>query len=257
MENLSENNNLEQMRLDFISTVSHELRTPLTSIRGFADTLISSHGQLSEEQQLKFLNIIKDQSNRLINLVENLLSASAQSYGEEIYVLKPVNVKSVIDKTLSLIKQKYPRKNINLKFCENPAEVLADPEKLEQILINLVENACKYSFENSDVEIFVNHSGAEKLSIQVANNGITIADADKKKIFQKFSRLDNPMTRLTQGSGMGLFIAKHMTEKMNGEISVESKDEHTVFTLLLPAATAENVARNRIDMNKKRGSKHD
>ena len=89
MENSANNiDNIEQMRLDFISTVSHELRTPLTSIRGFADTLINSYGQLSKEQQLKFLNIIKDQSNRLINLVENLLAASAQSFGEEIYVFK-------------------------------------------------------------------------------------------------------------------------------------------------------------------------
>jgi len=258
MENSAQNsNNLEQMRLDFISTVSHELRTPLTSIRGFADTLIASHSQLSEEQQLKFLNIIKDQSNRLINLVENLLSASARSYGEEIYVLKSVKISKVIERTLSIIKQKYPRKNIVLKICDNPSDVLADEDKLEQILINIVENACKYSFENSDVEISVNHSGTDKVEIKVANDGITIEEADKKKIFQKFSRLDNPMTRLTQGSGMGLYIAEHMTAKMNGEIQVQSENEHTVFSLVFPAATAENVAQNSLQESNKRGMSND
>ncbi len=258
MENSANNiDNIEQMRLDFISTVSHELRTPLTSIRGFADTLINSYGQLSKEQQLKFLNIIKDQSNRLINLVENLLAASAQSFGEEIYVFKAVKVSSVIDKTLNLIKQKYPRKNIILKFCENPSEILADPEKLEQILLNIIENACKYSFENSDIEIKVNHYGLEKVLIEVANEGITIEDSDKAKIFQKFSRLDNPMTRLTQGSGMGLFIASHMTEKMNGEIKVQSENEHTIFLLIFPAATAENVAKIKMSDDEIRGGKDD
>ncbi len=247
MDELSKKqNNLEQMRLDFISTVSHELRTPLTSIRGFADTLISSRGKLSDEQQLKFLNIIKEQSNRLINLVENLLAASVQSTGEEIYVLKPVEILSSIEKTLSMIKQKYPRKTVVVKPCKNLPEILADDEKLEQVLLNIIENACKYSFENSEIMIFVECFGADKVSIAVANEGVTIAPADKKKIFQKFSRLDNPMTRLTQGSGMGLYLASHIVEKMNGEILVESENEHTVFTLIFPIATTEKMAQNKL-----------
>lgn len=258
MESSAQNiDNIEQMRLDFISTVSHELRTPLTSIRGFADTLIASHGQLSEQQQLKFLNIIKDQSNRLINLVENLLAASSQSCGEEIYVFKPVKISNVLEKTISLIMQKYPRKNISINLSKSMPEVLADSEKLEQILLNLIENACKYSFENSDVEIYVKHCDGEKVSIQIANYGVTIEDEYKEKIFQKFSRLDNPMTRLTQGSGMGLYLAKRMTEKMNGEIHVQSENERTVFSLVLPVATTESVAQVKLKKLPKRGGKYD
>ena len=127
----------------------------------------------------------------------------------------------------------------------------------KQILLNIIENACKYSFENSDIEIKVNHYGLEKVLIEVANEGITIKDDDKAKIFQKFSRLDNPMTRLTQGSGMGLYIASHMTEKMNGEIKVESKNEHTVFSLIFPAATPENIAKSKMSDNFTRGGKDD
>lgn len=258
MDELSEKqNNLEQMRLDFISTVSHELRTPLTSIRGFADTLISSRGKLSEEQQLKFLNIIKEQSNRLINLVENLLAASVQSAGEEIYVLKPVEIFSAIEKTLSMVKQKYPRKTVVLKSCKNLPEILADDEKLEQILLNIIENACKYSFENSEIVISVEDLGTDKVSIAVANDGVTIEPADKKKIFQKFSRLDNPMTRLTQGSGMGLYLASHMIERMNGEIRVESENEHTVFTLIFPIATTEKMAQHKLSKESLRRCEND
>ena len=236
----------DKLRLDFISTVSHELRTPLTSIRGFAETLIASRDKLSDEQQLKFLSIIRDQSNRLINLVENMLSASSQAEAEEIYVLKPVSVKSALDKVLIILKQKYPRKDVRLNLGENIPEILVDTEKFEQILLNIVENACKYSFENSDIVISSSNYEEKMLSINVENEGFTIADSDKLKIFEKFTRLDNPMTSKTQGSGMGLYLALKIAKKMNGCIDVESKDERTVFKICFPVATHENVARSKI-----------
>ena len=136
--------NFDKLKLDFIATVSHELRTPLTSIRGFTETLIYSRDKLTDEQQLKFLNIIKDQSNRLINLVENLLSASAQASSEEIYVLKPTNVLNSVENTISIVKQKYPRKDFSVELNKTLQDILVDSEKFQQILLNLVENACKY-----------------------------------------------------------------------------------------------------------------
>ena len=243
---MKQDRDLNQLQSDFISTVSHELRTPLTSIRGFADTLISSRDKLTDEQQIKFLNIIKDQSNRLINLVENLLSASAKASSEEIYVLKQVNVTESVEKIISLIKQKYPGKDIQNTISHNITDVLADKDKFEQILLNIIENACKYSFENSTVEISAKENAKNEVEIFIANNGITIEAKDKSKIFEKFSRLDNPMTRLTQGSGMGLYLSLNMAEKMNGNISFTSENEHTVFTLTLPSATAENIAQNKL-----------
>ena len=97
-------NKLEQAHLDFISTVSHELRTPLTSIRGFADTLLSSYDRLTPEQREKFLKIIKEQSNRLINLVENLLTVSKMQSDKELMVFKTVDVKSFIESSVQIIK---------------------------------------------------------------------------------------------------------------------------------------------------------
>ena len=237
--------NFDKLKLDFIATVSHELRTPLTSIRGFTETLISSRDKLTDEQQLKFLNIIKDQSNRLINLVENLLSASAQASSEEIYVLKPTNVLNSVENTISIVKQKYLRKDFSVELNKTLQDILVDSEKFQQILLNLVENACKYSFENSIILINATEKNG-KVVINIENDGTTIEDSDKSKIFEKFARLDTPMTRLTQGSGMGLYLAKYMTEKMNGEISVYSEKEHTIFSLMFPVATPESVIKNKL-----------
>lgn len=244
MENSPEN--FDKLRLDFISTVSHELRTPLTSIRGFAETLISSRDKLSDEQQIKFLNIIKEQSNRLINLVENLLSASAQADAEEIYVFKPVVIRCAVEKTISILQQKYARKEFDLNIPKSVPEVLVDEEKFEQILLNIIENACKYSFENTNVSVNATVVQENVVCLDIINEGETIAAKDYSRIFEKFVRLDNPMTGKAQGSGMGLYLAKKMTNKMGGDISVQSENGQTVFSLSFPVATAENIAKARI-----------
>lgn len=238
--------NYDKLRLDFISTVSHELRTPLTSIRGFAETLIVSHDKLTTEQQLKFLGIIKDQSNRLINLVENLLSASAQVSSDEIYIYKPTSVIHSVDKMITVLRQKYPRKEFDIKIPAKVPDILVDSEKFEQILLNVMENACKYSFENSSVGVFVKSFGEKYLTIYVANDGVTISCNDKEKIFEKFVRLDNPMTSRTQGSGMGLYLARNMAKKMNGNIDFTSSDEHTEFLITMPIATDDDVAKIKL-----------
>ena len=244
--------NFDKLKLDFISTVSHELRTPLTSIRGFTETLISSRDKLSDEQQLKFLNIIKDQSNRLINLVENLLAASAQASSEEIFILKPNNILVSVENITSIVKQKYPRKDILIDILETLPNILVDNEKFQQILLNLIENACKYSYENTPIKISAKDIGQNKIKIDIENDSITIEEKDKEKIFGKFSRLDTPMTRLTQGSGMGLYLTKNNVEKMNGSISVHSENEHTIFSVIFPIATHEDIIKNKISNETRR-----
>ena len=248
---MSENKDLNKLHSDFISTVSHELRTPLTSIRGFAQTLVSSYDRLDKEQQLKFLNIIQEQSERLINLVENLLAATSGEYHSETYVLKSVSAKKILDKVKLVLKQKYPRKEINIFYSDNVPDMLADEDKVEQLFLNIMENACKYSFENSEVTVRVSTPDYKFLNIAVENDGITIDDENKNKIFEKFSRLDNPMTRLTQGSGMGLYLAKNMADKMNSKILVDSKDNKTVFTIIIPIATMENQTVTKLKTGEK------
>lgn len=227
---------------DFISTVSHELRTPLTSIRGFAQTMLSSWDLLDDDSKKQFLKIIEEQSNRLIKLVENVLAVS-KVQSQENYVFKNVNPNDAITSVIPIVKQQYQDRNIVLKFNKNLPEILIDKDKYQQIIMNLVENACKYSTKNTDIFVKTDFAGNDFVSIKVINEGIEIKEEDKKRIFEKFSRIDNPLTRKVQGSGLGLFITKTIVETMNGTISVESSNGKTTFEVLMPICDIENQAR--------------
>ena len=242
MEN--NHNQLEQAHLDFISTVSHELRTPLTSIRGFADTLLQSHDRLTPEQREKFLTIIKDQSNRLINLVENMLSVNKLQTEKENLIYKESNLKLIIEPVISVVKNTYSTHKYVFEHNENTPNILVDRYKFQQIMMNLIENAAKYSDEHTTITIKTALVG-ENVSIKVIDNGIGIAKENYDKIFTKFSRIDNPLTRKVQGSGLGLYITKNLVEKMDGKISVQSENGQTTFEILMPVKSVEDQARAR------------
>jgi len=234
-------NELEQAHLDFISTVSHELRTPLTSIRGFADTLLTSYDKLSDEQREKFLHIIKDQSNRLIKLVENLLTVSKMQSNKELMVYKTVDVIPLIEACILIVKPQYKTHKYVTDFDKNLPKILVDTDKFQQILINLIDNASKYSTENSTVYIKAAQNYKDNtVSISVKDEGVGIAPENINKIFNKFSRIDSPLTRKIQGNGLGLYITKTLTEKMNGKISAESSDKGSTFTVVFKAANIDD-----------------
>ena len=234
-------NELEQAHLDFISTVSHELRTPLTSIRGFADTLLSSYDRLTPEQREKFLKIIKEQSNRLINLVENLLTVSKMQSDKELMVFKTVDVKPFIESSVQIIKNQYQTHKYECRYQDNLPKILIDTDKFQQILINLLDNASKYSAENSTVIIDVSQDFTQNtLIIRVKDEGIGISKENIGKIFNKFSRIDSPLTRKIQGNGLGLYITKTLVEKMNGNISVQSSEKGSEFIITFKAANIED-----------------
>ncbi len=247
MEQQENINELEQAQLDFISTVSHELRTPLTSIRGFADTLLTSYDRLSPEQREKFLHIIKDQSNRLIHLVENLLTVSKMQSDKELIVYKSVDAIPYIDTAVQMVKNQYKTHKYICNYGKNLPKILVDTDKFQQIIINLVDNASKYSNEGSTVTVSVRQKfDTNKLHISVKDEGIGISDEDIKKIFNKFSRVDSPLTRKIQGNGLGLYITKTLVEKMKGEISVTSSPKGSEFIVEFDAATPEDEAKKNI-----------
>ena len=232
------------MNEEFISTVSHELRTPLTSIRGFSQTMLSSWDKLDDESKKKFLNIIIEQSNRLINLVENMLSVTKFQNTKDNLIFKEVEIKPVFNMVVSLIKNQYSDKSFEIIVKENTPNVLADKDKFQQIMTNLVENAAKYGDENSLITIKANYSN-NFVVIDVINKGIEIASTDFEKIFTKFSRIDNPLTRKVQGSGLGLYITKNLVEKMGGTITVSSENGETIFSVSMPCSNIENQARQK------------
>ena len=229
---------------DFISTVSHELRTPLTSIRGFSQTMLASWDKLDDESKKKFLNIIVEQSNRLINLVENMLSVTKLQNSKENLIYKELQIKPVIEMISSIVKNQYKDKKINIEIPNTTPTILADKDKFQQIITNLIENAAKYGDDNTTITVKANIN-KDMVSIKVTNQGIEIPKEDYEKIFTKFSRIDNPLTRKVQGSGLGLYITKNLVEKMQGQISVQSENHKTTFEVNLPAANIERQAREK------------
>ena len=222
---------------DFISTVSHELRTPLTSIRGFAQTMLSSWDKLDEDAKKKFIGIIEEQSNRLINLVENILSVT--KLPNESIILKNINVTTSILPIIQIVHQQYANHRFIQKFDKSNPTISVDLEKFQQIMINLIENAAKYSNEGTDITIITSHTDKE-VSIKIQDEGIGIKEEDKEKIFEKFSRIDNPLTRKIQGSGLGLYITKTLIEKMRGSISVKNLEKGVEFEVKFPIYNIED-----------------
>ena len=232
------------MDKDFLSTVSHELRTPLTSIRGFAQTMLTSWDKLDDETKKKFLKIIEEQSNRLINLVENMLSVNKLQAEKENLIYKESNLKLIIEPVISVVKNTYSTHKYVFEHNENTPNILVVRYKFQHVMMNLVENAAKYSDEHTTITIKTALVG-ENVSIKVIDNGIGIAKENYDKIFTKFSRIDNPLTRKVQGSGLGLYITKNLVEKMDGKISVQSENGQTTFEILMPVKSVEDQARAR------------
>jgi two-component system phosphate regulon sensor histidine kinase PhoR len=234
--------NKEQQE-DFISTVSHELRTPLTSIRGFAQTMLASWDILDDENKKKFIQIIEQQSNRLINLVENMLSVNKLQSFKEKLIYKTADANNLIESVVQIIRYQYPNHIVETIFNKNIPQILVDRDKFQQIMINLIENAAKYSNEGSKIIIKTDFSSnPDYISIKIIDEGIGIKKEDFDKIFTKFSRLDNPLTRKVQGSGLGLYISKTLINKMNGDIKVQSNENGTIFEVLLPVENLEKQA---------------
>jgi two-component system, OmpR family, phosphate regulon sensor histidine kinase PhoR len=246
IEPFSEDMALIQAHADFVSTVSHEFRTPLTSIKGFADTLLRYGETLETEQQRRFISIIKHQADRLTRLVENLLTVSKLGAQKTGFTLRPIRLKDMLERVIQSVEGKLTdtRHFVTTIAAELP-DVWADPDKLEQVLLNLIDNAAKYSYANTTVTINAQQhpTNADRLVITITDEGVGIPASHLPNLFNKFSRIDNPLTRQVEGTGLGLYITKALTTAMGGEISVDSiAEKGTTFTLSFPVATPERQA---------------
>lgn len=234
---------------DFISTVSHELRTPLTSIRGFSQTMLNSWDKLDDESKKKFIKIIEEQSQRLINLIENMLAVTKLQGQNKSLIYNEFDIKSVIEQVITLVKNQYPTRNFQISYSQNLPYIFTDKDKFTQVITNLVENSAKYSPENSSIKISTEYSN-NNIIISISNSGVGIDESDYEKIFTKFARIDNPLTRKVQGSGLGLYITKNLVEKMDGKINVKSEPlnnnsgfSEITFTVSIPLKSIEEQTR--------------
>ena len=224
---------------EFISTVSHEMRTPLTSIRGFSQTLLNSWDKLDEENKKRFVKIIEEQSGRLINLVENILTVSKMNADKPL--LRAVNVNNSTDKVIQMLSVKYKAHKFVRNYADNLPPANLDEDKFQQIMTNLIDNAGKYSPEGSSIKISTSFK-ENLLEISVTDEGVGIEKEDLNKIFDKFVRLENHLTSKTQGNGLGLYITKNLVESMNGTILAESTPNvGTKFILKFPVYNQEEA----------------
>ena len=231
---------LENMQKAFAANVSHELKTPLTSIKGFIETLQSMDGKSDPEEYQNFLNIIEKNVNRMIALINDLLSLSKleRMQGEDIR-LEPADLKRVIKEALHVCRNNNPGRNIRISpELPVPIEAPADPLLLEQAVVNLLDNAVKYSPEGTPVRITAFESDGHAV-ISVTDKGPGISSEHLDKIFNRFYRVDRARSRQTGGTGLGLAIVKHIAQYHQGKIEVQSNvGKGSTFSIHIPVSSA-------------------
>lgn len=214
---------LNEFRSSLLDTVSHELRTPLTSIQGYTSRLMRQDIVINEETKQKSLRIIKEQSEKLKRLIDDLLTIP----DIEGMRLRTINTTVWLDKVLEqseLLLRKCDGHEIIVQMIDDFPPVIADKGRLEQVFVNLYENAIKYSYPDSPIFVTVEQQD-NKAIIEVKNSCDVIPEKKLKTLFEKFVRLDDEMTRTTRGTGLGLFIVKGLVEAMNGIIELSSDEE--------------------------------
>ena len=235
--NLTEERALDDLKSDFIATISHELRTPLAAIYGCARTLLRPDLELREPDHARLLEVISQESERLTRIVSDILLASKIDAGR-------LRLKEQQFDAARLVRAVVEEMQASLNGAEAvsldlvaPASVVwvsGDEDKLRQILINLVDNAVKYSPEGGRIEVSVQqHDGG--LRIAVTDEGLGIPHGEQQRIFGKFYRLDPQQSRGVGGTGLGLYISRELVRRMDGRVSVSSKEgEGSTFVVDLP-----------------------
>jgi len=229
---------LERARSDFIANVSHEIRTPVTSIKGYAETLLTE-AEKDHETSQRFLEIIAHHADRLAALVEDILSLAGleRSEAAKDIAFERILLRTVIDDAVQVCAPKAAAKGVRLLVtCDPGLEVRANAAMLEQALINLVDNAIKYSEPDGEIRVEA-ASAPEGVLLSVRDFGVGIAPEHLPRIFERFYRVDRSRSRKLGGTGLGLAIVKHIVALHGGRVTVESAlGKGSCFTIHLPAA---------------------
>jgi two-component system phosphate regulon sensor histidine kinase PhoR len=225
---------LEQIRTDFVSNVTHELKTPLTSIRGFVETLRS--GAVNDaETTARFLDIIDIEAERLTMLINDILQLSEIETRQSDINISSNNLGDIIDEVASILQSSADKKGVRLLVeADRKVDIVANRDRIKQMLINLVDNAINYNVETGEVRIRA-HKTDGRLIITVSDTGIGIAQQHLSRIFERFYRVDKGRSRNMGGTGLGLSIVKHIVNLYDGDIRVESEPgKGTEFIIQLP-----------------------
>ncbi|MCB1215007.1 MAG: PAS domain-containing protein [Deltaproteobacteria bacterium] len=235
-EDITRTKELEQSRQDFVANVSHELKTPLTSIRGYAETLLSSALERPETAR-RFVQKIHHHAQSLQKLIEELLDLSRLDAGRIQLKKEKIDLSELAQNCLKDFQEAFEAKKISLKSTPSPPLlVLGESSLIKQILFNLLQNALQYTPEGGEVELILKTEEGQAL-FEVKDNGIGISTKDLPHIFERFWRADKARSRDSGGTGLGLAIVKHLTQALGGELEVTSElGKGSTFSVSLPLA---------------------
>jgi PAS domain S-box-containing protein len=239
VRDVSRQRELERLRGDFVARVSHELRTPLTPIRGFASILLRRGEHLDADQRHDALERIVERADHLSDLVEDLLLVTRLDRREleELVHPRPTPLAPVLEAAAETARTRDPARTISIHLAPGTGEALADPERVRQIVVALLDNACLYSPPDTPIEVELDQE-EDEVRVRVVDHGPGIPRDRRETIFEQFHRLEDPLTMQTGGVGLGLFIARRLAEAMHGTLMIEDarNGRGATFVLQLPAA---------------------
>lgn len=228
---------IERLKSEFVSVSAHQLRTPLASLKWSLETLAKERiGNLNEEQK-KVLQKALTSSERMLDLVNDLLNVVRIEEGKYVYRIVPTHLENLVHSAIDFFQERIQEKQIQFEFrlpSKKLPKVRADPEKLSLVIQNLIDNAIRYNFQGGSITITLSEKDKE-IEFSIKDSGIGIPESEKENIFQKFFRASNAIKTETEGSGLGLFVAKNIVEAHGGKIWFESKEGRgTTFYFTIP-----------------------
>ena len=232
----------DEQRREFVANVSHELRTPITNVRSYAETLVDSGEELPPEMTANFLGVILSESDRMTKIVQDLLALSKFDAGEVDFRMERFDARMSMRSVYEAMRLDVGKHGLNLgiELPEEPAWVLGDKARIEQVIINITTNAVRYTAEGGSVMMALRRTGDEIL-LSVQDTGIGIPKADIPRIFDRFYRVDKARSRALGGTGLGLSIAFEIVRRHEGRIEIDSEvGVGTTMTVHLPALPEEN-----------------
>lgn len=232
---ITELRRLERVRQDFVANVSHELRTPISSIKGYAETLLE--GAIDDKDNVReFISIIYQDSNRLANLIDDLLDLAKIESGKIKMVFVPLDIKPILDCCLGVLEKPIKGKqlSVSLSIPGGIPKVLADDKRIAQVFLNLLDNAVKYTSEGGSIKVGISIN-ERFVQVDISDTGIGIPEKDLPRIFERFYRVDKARSRELGGTGLGLSIIKHIVLSHGGQVWVKSElGQGSTFSFTIP-----------------------
>ena len=242
IHDVTEQRKSEQSRREFVANVSHELRTPLTNIKSYAETIVSAGDELPRELHDNFMGVIINEADRMTRIVQDLLTLSKIDYGKMEMNISRFSFAKAISNVYEAARLNAEQNHHHTMVfhCEdNIPDVLGDRERIEQVVMNIVSNAIKYTPDGGKIEIYAGSSG-KSVCVRVTDNGIGSPEKDLPRLFERFYRVDKARSRESGGTGLGLSIAREILSQHRGEIKIDSVyGEGTDVRITLPAAPPE------------------